>query len=265
MKIKIDGWDIEGTPEEIRTYISLIKPSANLTELATVSSQRYASVSSFASISKKIDYDKLLFTALEYYKKGFSIDMSLKKSGMKGQNNKAKKLFSQLILDNGLKILKHRFPPKENKIHNLRASCSQDSILRKRGKFLTSRANTYMKYQNLSREEAFRRACDEWNVKEHLYHKKTIKSDIKDFPEILNDRTQNTLLHDVLKNIVANGTKMTYFNEGNMLGAETPEQWNLLLNTIVKKSADICDCFFSKGKFYIELIGKGTELRYKKN
>lgn len=256
MKIKIDDMDIEGTPEEIISYISLSKnKEKNVSALPVV----------FDRFNDKIEKsDNIVNTAFEYYKKGFSMYASLQKAGMKGHNNRLQKGLKLMILANGMKIVKFQSPKNKN-MRPFRKLCSQDSILRKRGKFLISRVNTYMKYQNLSREEAFKRACEEWNDNRHLYHKKIVKSDIKDFPEILSDKTQNNLLQDVLKNIVANGTKMTFYNEGAMLGAETPEQWNLLLNSIVKKSAEITECFFAKGKFYIELIGKSTELRYKKS
>ena len=134
-----------------------------------------------------------------------------------------------------------------------------------------------MKVMNMTRQKAMIMASDEWNSNQGYNRQNKNRQDksqskpkhlsfvVPSFPKIFGDNTKNGLLQDILRNMIANDTKMTSFNDGRILDVTSKEEWMGLLNILTRKSDEICKYFnVTGGKFKIILNGNLQMLVYSK-
>lgn len=135
---------------------------------------------------------------------------------------------------------------------------------RARMKFIHSRIRTLVRENAMDFGKAQRIAIQEWNQ-----HGKVVKVDLDQAskksllpPRILPGVETNKLLIDVLQNIIANNGRMTYANEGSMLGCSDYSSWQWMMQTIMSRSGEISKYFNVVNKFKYEKYGNTTSIVY---
>ena len=82
-----------------------------------------------------------------------------------------------------------------------------------------------------------------------IEEKQNIKID--DEIQLVEDKSTNQLLLQLLKSSIANQCPLTYYNEGRMLGYDTAEQWMMLVNRLDRLSDKIAKYFGVEDNFKI--------------
>lgn len=269
MKVLIDGQMYEGTVEEIVEMKHLLEKKKSIIYRHIEHNKKNIEVSHKPKIGRPgiSDDDTRYLEVIEYYKKGWPLSKGIKKyfgSVNMPQINRMKKL----LKEKGIKYEKRRIKHKSlNKKGEVISTLKRPDIRIARCKFINSRCSYLMKNMNYTREKAYTIASQEWEQ-----HGKQIKLPVKiepattfeydEPPQLLNGDNNNLLL-DVIKNVIANHGKITYYNDGKMFGVTNRYEWEMFIKNIMSKSEQICKYFSVPNNFIIQIEGNIIVIKYK--
>lgn len=253
MKAKIDGIEIEGTVDEILNVIGKIgtkqisKPQNTLLQ-TDIDKNKYKRMrsSKIASLYEK---------AAELVKNhGYSINRAAV------EMFPHRKSIGGSDYDSIRKILKDGITKDDYQRHN-KISPERQMYLKRRGTWLTTRAVELQHKLNIPYFEALKIAQREYSTNEKKSDNKITINNEMIVPQFFNDE-RNQLFIDILRNCIANHSKITYFNEGKMLGLETSEDWNVFISSVLISFDKICKYFNCYNKFGIEWQGNHKYIYY---
>ncbi len=136
-----------------------------------------------------------------------------------------------------------------------------------RASFMASRANGLMRqFPQWSREKAFVQASTEWNTKKKQTKEQREFKPIENFPAVIDSRISNldtkdmnNFLAQMVKNIIADGSSLKLFPDGQGLGIEDGRNWHEFVGRFMVKSKEISEYFNASGKFKVEIFGNNYE------
>ena len=198
----------------------------------------------------KKEYKKCIRQAIEYAKKGLSIEEALKKALGRYVYYNDKLTFQKMAKISALRL-------KSNKIENIKKDWRS-----LRGSFLMTRMKFLMNQYNYSREKALLIAVGEWT--EHRKQNKELpKNEIqKPIPKILKDENVNKILIDMLSAVARQHTRLQKRPDGDAIGITTKSEWDYLVDKIFMHITEIADYLDVPNRFKIVMFEEDKCVTY---